>query len=264
MIIDFHTHCFPDALAQRALSGLSEKGGIPYLHGGTFAALKEYEGARGCDGFVILPVATNPKQAPAVNRFAAASQDKSRRVYAFGSVHPRQQDFREEIRTIKELGLSGVKLHPEYQEFDADDENIFPVYEEIFRHELPLIFHAGEDIGFTTPLRAAPDKIARVAGRFPRGTIIAAHMGGYPHPAQAAERLPYPNVYADVSFVAGRAPREGFEEACRAWGYSRLLFGSDSPWHDPAAGIAAVNALPCSEAERELIFYKNALKILRV
>ncbi|MCL2817066.1 MAG: amidohydrolase family protein [Clostridiales bacterium] len=264
-IIDFHTHCFPDAIAGRAMSLLAAESGLPFFHDGTAAGLDENARAEGCGGYVVLPIATNPRQTASVNRFAAGIQDPARHIYSFGSVHPENGDFREHLRAVKEMGLFGVKLHPEYQSFHVNDEKIFPLYEEIFRHGLPLLFHAGEDEGFSAPWHAEPYKIAEVARRYPEAVIIAAHLGGYRRWREAADCLSQlGNVYMDVSFSAGRMPDEDFQEACSRWPSERILFATDNPWQSVTAAIEAVKRLPCSEREKELIFSGNALRVLRV
>lgn len=263
MIIDFHTHCFPDAIAERALATLSDKASIPFFHKGTAQALDTYERAGGCDGYVVMPIATNPRQTASVNRFVGQIRDTSRHVYAFGSVHPDNADYKEQLNHIKELGLDGIKLHPEYQDFHVNDERVFPIYDEIFRLGFPLLFHAGEDEGFQPPWHSEPAKIAEVAARYPEAVIIAAHMGGYNMWREAGERLAVlPNVFADVSFSAGRMPVAEFEEACAMWPSERLLFGTDSPWHTIPESIEAVERLKRPEREKKWIFGGNALRVL--
>ena len=266
LIIDFHTHCFPDALAPRAMETLTAHScGIVPRFDGTIGGLTAVEHLDGCDGFVLLPIATNPRQTAAVNRFAAQIQDPARHIYAFGSVHPEDPDYLARLAEIKDYGLRGIKFHPEYQDFYADDERVFPVYDAIFSLGLPIVFHAGEDIGFAPPWHAEPYCIARVAKRFPGCTIIAAHLGGYRMWRQAAELLaPLPNVYMDVSFEAGNLPDEEFALACSRWRKDHIIFGSDEPWADAGAAREAVLRLPYTQTELEGIFAGNALRVMGV
>ncbi len=264
-IIDFHTHCFPDAVAARALETLSAKATLPYLHDGTAAGLDAYERAEGCQSYLVLPIATSPRQVDSILRFAAGLRDERRGVYAFGSVHPETADYVGAVARMVDWGLKGVKFHPEYQEFYPDAPKMFPIYEEIFRQGLPVLFHAGEDEGYRPPWHSEPRRIAAVARRYPEGVVIAAHMGGHKMRDEAAECLAcLPNVYADVSFDAGRLPQSEFEESCRRWRPDRLLFGSDSPWQSPGESIAAVKLLPFTEEEKALVFAGNAERILRL
>jgi hypothetical protein len=47
-------------------------------------------------------------------------------------------------------------------------------------------------------------------------------------------------------------------------GADRVLFGSDCPWDEPANEIAMIERLELTEEEREMIFYRNAEKLLGI
>ena len=127
LIFDMHTHCFPDALAPKALPRLAEISRCAYHGDGTYGSLCEEAAAAGCAGFMILHIATKPSQMTSVNNFAAACQKGN--AYCFGSVYPTAENAVDELHRIKALGLKGVKFHPDYQEFFVDDPAVFPVYE---------------------------------------------------------------------------------------------------------------------------------------
>ena len=71
MLIDFHTHCFPEKIAKKAMETLSfaSGGAIPF-HDGTFSDLKRLMHESKVDKFCIMNIATNIKQQKAVNDFA--------------------------------------------------------------------------------------------------------------------------------------------------------------------------------------------------
>ena len=130
MIIDFHTHCFPEKIAQRAIMGLSyNSGAIAPNTNGQLDGLVEVMDKDGVDISVVLHIATNERQQHSVNDFAASIQNE--RIISFGSVYPDAPDVLEELERIKELGLLGVKLHPEFQNFYVDDEKMKPIYKKI-------------------------------------------------------------------------------------------------------------------------------------
>ena len=68
LIIDFHTHCFPDELAMKAVPSLSEKAGIPAMLNGTLSDLKRSMEASCITGSVLLNIATKPSQAVNIHR----------------------------------------------------------------------------------------------------------------------------------------------------------------------------------------------------
>lgn len=138
LLFDMHTHCFPDALAPKALPRLAEISDCPYHGDGTYGDLCAKAAAAGCTGFMILHIATKAKQMNSVNNFAAACQKGN--VYCFGSVFPTAENAVGELHRIRALGLKGVKFHPDYQEFFVNDPAVFPVYEAAAALGLPVVF----------------------------------------------------------------------------------------------------------------------------
>ena len=174
MLIDFHTHAFPPKLAGRAVAQLSRSaGGLEPQTDGTLESLKALMDADGVDLSVVLTIATNPGQMHKVNDYAF-EMDRDDRIVAFGSVHPDAPDALEELERIKAAGLKGVKLHPEYQGFYADEERMKPIYRKISQLGLITLFHAGEDYGYPPPYHAQPEHLKHALGWFD-SPVVAAH-----------------------------------------------------------------------------------------
>ena len=110
MLIDFHTHAFPDKIANREVAGLSfDSGGlVPQTDGGVNSLKAEMKKDK-VDISVVLGIATKPAQQKNVNDFAAEI-NKQDCFVGFGSVHPDADDVLDELDRIKALGLKGVKL----------------------------------------------------------------------------------------------------------------------------------------------------------
>ncbi|MBN1422128.1 MAG: amidohydrolase, partial [Planctomycetes bacterium] len=84
MIIDAHTHAFPDPLAARALESLSANaGGIRPFHDGTVAGLIRSMDAAGVDRSVLCPIATRPDQQEGILRWVLAAPRE--RIIPFAS-----------------------------------------------------------------------------------------------------------------------------------------------------------------------------------
>ena len=119
MIIDFHTHCFPEKIAERAIEKLSFSAGGLYPHtNGSLQSLKGLMAEQGVDKAVVLSIATNAHQQKSVNDFAAFIND-NQSIFAFGSVYPYSENVNEELERIKALGLKGIKFHPDYHSFSS-------------------------------------------------------------------------------------------------------------------------------------------------
>lgn len=261
MLIDFHTHAFPEKIAARAVGKLAQdSGGLVPQTNGTLASLKEEMAKDGVDISVVLSIATNPKQQTNVNNYAM-EMDKDPAIVAFGSIHPDAPDALEELERIKAAGLRGVKLHPEYQQFFVDEERMKPIYKKISDLGLITIFHAGHDYGFAPPYHCMPDNLLRALKWFD-SPVVAAHWGGEGCGEEVIRKLCGENLWFDLSFGYGAMPKPIAQTIIDKHGPDRLLFGSDMPWHRPQWELRLINSLDISEADREQIFFRNAQKLL--
>lgn len=263
MLIDFHTHAFPDKIAERAMATLSyASGGLIPQSKGTVDSLKEEMKKDGVDISVVLGIATNPGQQTNVNNFAA-EMNKDNSIIAFGSVHPDAPDALCELERIKDMGLKGVKLHPEYQSFFVDDEKMKPIYKKISELGLITIFHAGLDYGYNEPFHCMPENLERALHWFDT-PVVAAHWGGAGCAKQVLKHLAGKDVWFDLSFGYGNMPKSFAQEIVDKHTPDRMLFGSDMPWHRPAWEKRLIETLDISDADKEKIYYKNAMKLLKL
>ena len=261
MLIDFHTHAFPDTIAPRAMETLSyASGGLKPQTEGTVASLKEQLKKDGVDMAVVLSIATNPTQQRKVNDFAI-SVNADPMLVAFGSVHPDAPDALEELERIHAAGLKGVKFHPEYQNFYANDEKMKPIYHKISQLGLITLFHAGHDLGFPPPFHAMPEHLLG-ALKWLDVPVVAAHWGGAGCAQEVLDQLCGENLCFDLSFGYGLISRKQAQRIVEKHTPDKLLFGSDMPWHRPAWEKRLLNTLDLSDSDREKIDYKNAQKLL--
>ena len=221
---DTHMHFFPDKLAGKALPKLREISKCETYSDGTRQGTLDNLAAWDCSGGMVLHIATNAHQQTSVNNFAQESQHGN--LYCFGSVYPFADNALEEVARVKEMGLYGLKFHPDYQEFMVADEAALPIYAQAERLGLPVAFHTGRDPLSPDLIHCPSDQLAKVADMFPKLTIIAAHMGGMDMPDKAAKYLAGKrNVYfvhgfclpLSHRFPAGRAdsaPRSGPGALC--------------------------------------------------
>lgn len=264
MIIDIHTHCFPDLLAQRAVSTLKSKSDTlhPYTDG-TFSDLKRSMKKSGVDISCIQNIATNPRQTRSVNEFAINSQEDGCLI-PFGSIHPLYEDYKAEIKYLCENNIKGIKLHPDYQNFFVDNEAVFPLYEAIFDAELVLLFHAGVDIGLPKPVHCTPKHLSNMAKHFSGAKIIAAHLGGYELWEDSMEYLCGSDIYIDTSCAFDKLGSQRMSDFIKSYGASKVLFGTDSPWSDQQTEINNIKSLNLSKEDISAILGYNAVKLLNI
>jgi predicted TIM-barrel fold metal-dependent hydrolase len=261
MVIDFHTHCFPDKIADKAIQKLAySSGGLTPYTDGTADGLARRMRESGVDVSVVLSIATNAHQQRSVNDFAAALGGREELV-AFGSVYPDAPDALDEVDRIADMGLLGVQLHPDYQGFEVDDEKMIPLYKKISSLGLITVFHAGVDYGFAPPYGNTPDKLLRALAHFD-SPVVAAHWGGVGCYEKSLSLLAGTEVYFDTSFGYGQMPKYYAEKIVERHGTERLLFGTDSPWHTAEMELRLLSSLGLTNDEWENISHKNAERLL--
>ena len=262
MVIDFHTHCFPDAIAQKAIPRLEAASGLMPYTDGTLAGLRGAMKRGGVDLSVVLSIATNAGQQSKVNDFAA-TLNQNEDIVAFGSVFPDSDDALDELERIAERGLKGVKLHPDYQRFFVDDEKYKPLYRKISELGLITVFHAGWDHGFAPPYGGTPERLAKALDWF-SSPVVAAHWGGIYCNEGVLKHLCGRDVYFDVSFGYSMMPRYFAEKILEKHGFDKLLFGTDSPWHTAEMENRFLDVLGVTGEDREKINCQNAKKLLQL
>ena len=281
MIVDFHTHTFPDRIAAATVGKLQSAAHIRPFTDGTVSGLSAAARAAGIAYSVNLPVATSPRQVIAINDAAAQTNEHAAEtgVLSFGGMHPDFTEYRAELARVAALGIRGVKLHPPYQGADFDDIRYLRILDRAGELGLTVLVHAGLDIGLPDADRAAPDMIRRAVLTVGPVKLVCAHMGGWRQWDAVEELLPDTGVYLDTSFSLGRIVPNGdgypwkeaelplmqaeqFLRIVRAFGAERILFGTDSPWGGQAEALEILRGLPLTDAEQAAILGGNAARLL--
>lgn len=264
LLIDFHIHAFPDALAEKAIPTLSKcSGGVKPYYDGKISSLKDALQKSGADMGVVLNIATNPHQQRKVNDFAISLLGEETLI-PFGSVHPDSPDALEELERLKAAGIKGVKLHPDYQHFFVDEQKMFPIYEKIAELGLITVFHAGVDIGYPDPVHCTPERLLRVLDCFGDAPVVAAHFGGYLLWDSVLEELCGTKVYLDTAFSYGKMPPDYAKKIIAAHSTERILLGSDMPWSTAENEARLIHSLDLPEETTENILYNNAKRLLQI
>ena len=264
MYIDFHIHAFVDEIAERAIHRLETVANLEGHTRGTISETIEKLKEWGTDKGVLLPIATKPAQQATINDWASDIQNKYDRIISFGSVHPDAEDVLEELERVKTLGLKGIKFHPDYQDFFVDDEKMFPIYKKCAELELPVIFHAGFDPLSPNTVHCLPEASLKVHEKVPEMTLILAHMGGMYHWDDVEKLLVGKNIYFDTAFVSGNISDEQANRIIKNHGADKILLASDCPWHKTTDEIEMIERLDLSDDDKQMIFYKNAKRLLKL
>lgn len=269
MIIDFHTHIFPDKIAARAVSKLASIISLPPSTTGRTEDLRASMKKAAIDISIVLPVVTGVAQFESILRFAAFINEtyaskQEQRLLSFGGIHPDDPDYKQHLSLLKSEGFPGIKLHPSYQNVDFNDIRTKRILYAASEIGLPVITHAGFD--FYTPEHnfCTSDMILDVLEDVAPDNLILAHLGSYENYDEAEEKLCGRNVYLDTAYSILRVSEEQWIRIVRKHGADRILFATDSPWADQKACAERIKKSALTDREKELILSENAKKLLKM
>ena len=206
---------------------------------------------------MLLPVALKPEQVRHVNQFTSQVIEENEEFYGFGGMHPDVENAEDEINAIKEMGLLGVKIHPDIQHFPIDDRRMYPIYE-MMEGKMPLFVHCGDPrYDFSRP-----ERLKKILDDFPNLTAIAAHLGGWAMFDKAYENLKDKSCFLDISSSIMFDSPENIKKYISGYGSDRILFGTDFPLWNPKTEVERFLSLGLSDEDNEKILYGNAMKFL--
>ena len=268
MIIDFHTHIFPDQVAAKAIPKLAAGHTLVPSTNGTVDGLKASMEKAEIDLSIALPVITDPHQFDSILKFTVSVNEScfdcdGPRILSFGGIHPESANYKEQLRAIKNEGLAGIKLHPQYQSMEFDDIRYMRLIYTASELGLIVVTHAGHDVFIPDKPFCTPDMINHVLDEVAPPKMVLAHMGNNEHYEETLQKLCGRNVYFDTSYSFVNMPEELFIKIVRAHGVEKILFASDCPWTTQKDGVDKLrNLTALSEEEKNLIFSKNAVELL--
>ena len=269
MIVDFHTHIFPDKIATATVAALERRGGSPAHSDGTADGLLASLHTAGVDVGVNLPVLTKPGQFDSILEFSKginATDFKNERIISFAGIHPLDEDFEAHLQAVRDAGILGIKIHPDYQGTFFDDERYVRIISEAKRLGLIVVTHAGLDIGFRgEEIRCTPTRVLRLLDRIGGySRLVLAHLGGADLTREVIDNLAGEDVYFDTAYVLGVVERAELTEVIEKHGADRILFATDSPWQNIKCEVARLDSLGLSDAERRMILSENAKRLLGI
>jgi predicted TIM-barrel fold metal-dependent hydrolase len=263
MVIDFHTHIFPERIAQKTIEKLEKDGNAKAFTNGTLEGLKRSMMENNINISIVLPVVTKPSQFDSINSYATEITGMEG-IISFGGIHPDTEDYKEKLEAIKRMGLIGIKLHPDYQVTYVDDPRMVRIIQYAVEIGLIVIIHAGVDIGLPDPVHCTPQRAANMLRQIAQedARIILAHMGGYDLWDEVEEYIVGKNVWIDTSFTMGRLKEKQFVRIVKNHGAGRVLFATDSPWGGQRETLENIRKMGYEQEELDRILWKNALELL--
>ena len=279
MIIDFHTHTFPEAIAERAVTKLANSSNMQNYLSGKTSDLQTSMQETHIDYSILLPVVTKPSQQETVNKSAIELNDHYQEtgLISFGGIHPDNDHYRDIIRSLKGNGIRGIKIHPVFQETYIDDIRFLRILDCACENGMIVVTHAGFDISYPGLDYVTPSHILSAIEQVKPDKLVLAHMGGWNCWDEVKELLVGKNVWFDTSFSfypirpmnaaipyawKPQLTMSQFKDLALSHGTDHILFGSDSPWTAQTENIALLQECGFTDTSLKAILGKNAAKLL--
>ena len=261
-IIDCHCHLFPDKIAWKASKATGDFYHEIPTNEGSLSDLLLHSGMAGIDRIIVQSVATTPRQVSSINRFIADTVEKEKgKLIGFGSLHPESDDIERDVDELISLGLRGVKLHPDIQNFKSDDYRCLKIYELCEKRHLPVLMHCGDK----RYDNSNPNRIVPILDTYDNLIMIGAHFGGWSIWEEAYRELKgRKNFYVDCSSSLQYISAESAVRLIYEYGPDKVLFGTDFPLHAPEREVEMFFSLGLDESTKKAILSENAKKLFGI
>ncbi|WP_295621515.1 amidohydrolase family protein [uncultured Methanobrevibacter sp.] len=259
-VINSHCHIYPIKIAPRAVDGIKDFYDLNMSLDGTVEGLIEDGNTVGAVHYLVHSVATTPKQVKSINEFISGEVKSHPDIFTgFGSLHPDSEDIEGDLDYLIELGLKGVKVHPDFQQFALNAERAFRMGAAISDRGLPMMIHCG-DFRYNY---SNPEQLKPFLEEFPDITVIGAHFAGWSMWERATEELAkMPNLYVDTSSSLYSLSPETARDLIRGYGVEKVLWATDFPMWTSKSEMEMFNRIDLTDEERNKILYENAAKLL--
>jgi len=269
MVIDFHTHIFPDKIAASTIAALSGKASIMPHTDGTEAGLLSALSSAGVDIAVNLPVLTGARQFDSILRFGEAINQKSYTgpsIISFAGVHPDIEDAEAALSEIKARGFLGIKIHPDYQGTFIDDERYVRLLSVAKRLDLITVTHSGLDGAYVgEPIKCTPTRAMRLLDKLSGyETMVFAHLGANEMYDELYNILAGEDVYFDTAYSLRAAGREWFFKLLSKHSADKILFATDSPWRNIKDELELIRSYGLDSHTESKILSENAISLLNL
>ena len=247
-IINSHCHIYPEKIADKAVLGIRNFYDLDMSLNGKLDDLLRDGNEVGVTHYLVHSVATTPKQVKSINEFIAQAVNTHPDLFTgFGTLHPDSDDIQGDFDYLIELGLKGVKLHPDFQQFAMNEERAFRIGEVVSKANVPMLVHCGDfRYNYSNPKQIKP-----FLEKFPEITFIGAHSD-------------FENLYVDLSSSLYALTPETALELIHAYGADKVLWGTDYPMWESVSEMEYFKKIDLTDKERQQILYENAAKLLKL
>lgn len=264
MIIDFHTHTFPDKIAGKAIENLKKSSGYENAIGGKISDLLAEMDRAGVDLSVNLPILTNPNHFDGTIEKLFKQNQQYDKIISVACIHPLCENLTEKFKIICDMGFKGIKLHPFFQNVLLDSKESMKVVELAEKNDLFTIVHPGTDASFIGIDMASPNRIFNLINAVKPEKLVLAHMGAMEYWDFIEREMCKINAFFDTSFSMDQMEKKQFLNIVKKHGANKILFGTDSPWISQGKYVELFKSLDLSDEEKQLILFKNAKKLLKI
>ncbi len=261
-IINAHAHIYPEKIAAKATDTIGSFYDIKMQMPVGTAERLLLDGKRaGITRHVVHSVATTAHQVRSINEFIKRETDAHPEFIGFITLHQdlTEEEINHEVEWALSNNMRGVKLHPDFQKFNIDDE----VAEKFYRavgSKIPILFHIGDD----RYDYSKPHRLVKMAKAHPEVNFIAAHFGGYRCWDDASLYRGLNNIYFDTCSSLPFISAERAKEIIDMYGAERFFFATDFPMWDAKSELERFDKIPLTSSQREMIFSANIKRLLKL
>lgn len=280
MIIDAHTHIFPEKIRRNRETYFADEPAFKKLYQspksrliGAREMLASMDDSQVDKAVVfgfpwkdsLLFKQHNDYISEVVNRF-------SQRFIGLGCFDPFSNGVAEEARRcLQKGGLSGIGELAFYQTGIENSAlpRLEPVMEICRGLDLPVMIHTNEPIGHSYPGKT-PNTLAQIyqlIQTFPQNKIVLAHWGGGLFFFSLLKKEIKPSlkhVYFDTAASPYLYDADVYRLAIELVGVEKILFGSDLPLLPPARYFDEMQAAGLSDEEMQQICGLNAARLFNI
>jgi predicted TIM-barrel fold metal-dependent hydrolase len=176
------------------------------------------------------------------------------KLWAFACVDPHEPDAAGSLEKSFKQGFCGLKLSPLTHQFSFAGKAVAALAACCGHYGYPVYSHVVYSPGASTA------RFIALARQFPKTNFILGHMGFGPADREALEAtVELDNLFLETSTGSFLH----IQEAAKAAGPEKLIFGSEFPLSHPAVELEKVLLLKLSDGGREKILGGNIRALLR-